>query len=128
MQQFAGRNGRSRMRLSNEAAETLARYDFPGNVRELRNIVEHAVLSSNDDVIGAAALPDYLRSAARLMRSRGPKPSLADLEAVYIREILEHTRGNKTRAAEILGISRKNLYEKMRRYNIGRLGEVMSDA
>jgi DNA-binding NtrC family response regulator len=54
------------------------------------------------------------------MQSRTRKPSLAELESVYIREVLEHTRGNKTRAAEILGISRKNLYEKMRRYNIGK--------
>jgi DNA-binding NtrC family response regulator len=53
------------------------------------------------------------------MQSKGRKPSLAELEAVYIREVLEHTRGNKTRAADILGISRKNLYEKMRRYSIG---------
>jgi DNA-binding NtrC family response regulator len=52
------------------------------------------------------------------MQSRTRKPTLAQLEAVYIREILEYTRGNKTRAAEILGISRKNLYEKMRRYDI----------
>jgi len=128
IQQFAGRNGRTRMRLSDEALDALARYDFPGNVRELRNIVEHAVLISGEDVIGMEALPDYLRSAARLMHSRGPKPSLAEVEAVYIREILEHTRGNKTRAAEILGISRKNLYEKMHRYNIGKLGGVMSDS
>ena len=55
------------------------------------------------------------------MQSRTHKPSLAELESVYIREVLEHTRGNKTRAAEILGISRKNLYEKMRRYNIGKV-------
>jgi predicted Zn-dependent protease len=55
------------------------------------------------------------------MQSRKTKPSLAEVEAVYIREVLEHTRGNKTRAAEILGISRKNLYEKLRRYNIGKL-------
>ena len=87
----------------------------------MRNIIEHAVLMSSKDLIGVEGLPEYLRSAARLMQSRKTKPSLAELEAVYIREVLEHTRGNKTRAAEILGISRKNLYEKMRRYNIGKL-------
>ncbi|HXG95182.1 MAG TPA: sigma-54 dependent transcriptional regulator [Blastocatellia bacterium] len=121
VRQFATRSGRSGVHLSSEALSLLASYDFPGNVRELRNIIELAVLATNRDVIEPEHLPDYLRSAARLMRSRDHKPSLAELEAVYIREILEHTRGNKTRAAEILGISRKNLYEKMRRYNIGKL-------
>ena len=121
VRQFAARSGRDGVRLSNEATEALLSYDFPGNVRELRNIIEHAVLTTNGDVIGNAELPEYLRSAARLMQLRKSKPSLAELEAVYIREVLEHTRGNKTRAAEILGISRKNLYEKIRRYNIGRL-------
>jgi len=125
VRQFASRSGRSGVRLSNEALEALTSYDFPGNVRELRNIIEHAVVTSTDDVIEVAGLPEYLRSAARLMQSRKTKPSLAELEAVYIREVLEHTRGNKTRAAEILGISRKNLYEKMRRYNIGKLGAAM---
>jgi two-component system, NtrC family, response regulator AtoC len=120
--QFASRNGRNGVRLSSEALNALSSYDFPGNVRELRNIIEHAVLmSGGKDVIALEGLPEYLRSAARLMRSRTTKPSLAEIEAVYIREVLEHTRGNKTRAAEILGISRKNLYEKMRRYNIGKL-------
>src|SRR5689334_22665750 len=110
------------MTISREAIEALLTYDFPGNVRELRNIIEQAVLTSSETVIGSAGLPEYLRSASRLMQSRRAKPSLAELEAVYNREILEHTRGNKTRAAEILGISRKNLYEKIRRYNIGKPG------
>ncbi|HSB10558.1 MAG TPA: sigma-54 dependent transcriptional regulator [Blastocatellia bacterium] len=122
VRQFASRSGRSGMSLSSQALEVLSTYDFPGNVRELRNIIEHAVLTANGNVIEPAGLPEYLKSAARLMHSRRAKPSLAELEAVYIREVLEHTRGNKTRAAEILGISRKNLYEKMRRYNIGKLG------
>jgi transcriptional regulator with PAS, ATPase and Fis domain len=122
--QFAVRSGRSSVRISNEALDMLATYDFPGNVRELRNIIEHAVVTAVADVITPADLPDYLKSTARLMHSRKSKPSLADIEAVYIREVLEHTRGNKTRAAEILGISRKNLYEKMRRYNIGKLGSA----
>jgi two-component system response regulator AtoC len=121
VRQFAARSGRQGVRLSSEAVDALSSYDFPGNVRELRNIIEHAVLTANQEVIELEALPDYLRSAARLMQSRTAKPSLAELEAVYIREVLEHTRGNKTRAAEILGISRKNLYEKMRRYKIGQL-------
>lgn len=122
VRQFASRSGRDGVRLSRAALEALSSYDFPGNVRELRNIIEHAVVTSSEDVIEPAGLPEYLRSAARLMQSRKTKPSLAELEAVYIAEVLEHTRGNKTRAAEILGISRKNLYEKMRRYNIGKLG------
>ena len=121
VRQFASRSGRPGVRLSSEALEALSDYDFPGNVRELRNIIEHAVLTTNQEVIEPDGLPEYLRSAARLMQSRRVKPSLAELEAVYIREVLEHTRGNKTRAAEILGISRKNLYEKMRRYKIGQL-------
>jgi transcriptional regulator with PAS, ATPase and Fis domain len=121
VKQFAARSGRSGAYISREALALLTNYDFPGNVRELRNIIEHAVLATSREVIEPEHLPDYLRSAARLMQSRARKPSLADLEAVYIREILEYTRGNKTRAAEILGISRKNLYEKMRRYNIGKL-------
>ena len=121
VRQFAARNARMGMHLSKETLELLQSYDFPGNVRELRNIIELAVLRADREVIESEQLPDYLRSAARLMQSRTHKPTLAELEAVYIREVLEYTRGNKTRAAEILGISRKNLYEKMRRYNIGKM-------
>lgn len=121
VRQFAARSARAGMHLSKETLELLQSYDFPGNVRELRNIIELAVLRADREVIESEQLPDYLRSAARLMQSRTHKPTLAELEAVYIREVLEYTRGNKTRAAEILGISRKNLYEKMRRYNIGKM-------
>ena len=117
--QFSARGGRMGARLTPEALELLKSYDFPGNVRELRNIIERAVLGATGDLIGHEQMPDYLKSAARLMHARGHKPSLAEIEAVYVREILDYTRGNKTRAAEILGISRKNLYEKMRRYEIG---------
>lgn len=120
LKQFSARSGRAGVHLTSEAMEVLKSYDFPGNVRELRNIIEHAMLAAHRDAIEPEQLPDYLRSAARLMQSRTHKPSLAELESVYIREVLEYTRGNKTRAAEILGISRKNLYEKMRRYNIGK--------
>ena len=118
IQQFAARNGRARVYLADETLALLQDYDFPGNVRELRNIIERAVLGTSRDLLEPEHLPDYLRSTSRLMQSQARKPSLAELEAIYIREVLDYVRGNKTRAAEILGISRKNLYEKMHRYQI----------
>jgi transcriptional regulator with PAS, ATPase and Fis domain len=118
---FAARNGRKVTRVTEEAIGLLLDYDFPGNVRELRNIIEQSVLSAGDEVVSSEHLPDYLRSTARLIHSHRHKPSLAEIEALYISEVLDYTRGNKTKAAEILGISRKNLYEKMKRYNIAML-------
>ena len=115
---FAARNGRAGTRLSDEALALLQDYDFPGNIRELRNLLERALLGTSSEVLEPEHLPNYLRSTSRLMQSRTRKPSLAELEAIYIREVLDFVRGNKTRAAEILGISRKNLYEKMHRYQI----------
>jgi two-component system response regulator AtoC len=117
LEQFATLSGRGHLGLSPEAIKVLTDYDYPGNVRELRNIIERAVIMADGSQIEPNHLPGYLRSAARLMHARR-KPSLAELEAAYIREVLEYTRGNKTRAAQILGISRKNLYEKLRRYQI----------
>lgn len=119
VRRFSARSGKENLRMSPDALALLADYDFPGNVRELRNIIEQSVLAADGPTIEAHHLPEYIRSAMRLMQSRAKKPSLAEIEAVYIREILEFTKGNKTKAAGILGISRKNLYEKMRRYNIG---------
>ncbi|PYP86188.1 MAG: hypothetical protein DMF61_13835 [Blastocatellia bacterium AA13] len=124
---FSSRGGHNGIRISGDALKSLEEYEYPGNVRELRNIIEQAVMSAYGDTIGLSNLPEYLRSAARLIQSKQRKPSLAELEAVYIREVLEFTRGNKTRSAEILGISRKNLYEKMRRYEIGQLRSRKAD-
>src|SRR5262249_11302135 len=75
---FAARNGRKVTRGADEAMGLLLDYDFPGNVRELRNIIEQSVLSAGDDVVAAEHLPDYLRSTARLIHSHRHKPSLAE--------------------------------------------------
>jgi two-component system, NtrC family, response regulator AtoC len=112
------RHARPPLQFSSEALEILKNYDFPGNARELMHAVERATLLVEDETVGVALLPDVMTSAAAAMRGRERKPTLAELEAVYIREILTHTRGQKKRAAEILGISRKNLYEKMQAYGI----------
>src|SRR5262249_20952567 len=114
----AERHGKKLQSLSSEATSVLSSYEFPGNVRELQNIIERAVILAPDEKIEARHLPDYLLSARRLVQARRHQMTLAELEAIYIREVLIQTRGHKTRAARILGISRKNLYEKLKKYSI----------
>ena len=90
-------------------------YDFPGNVREFGNIIERAVIVSNDSQIAVDDLPEGLRAAAQQRAQRDRRPTLAEIESDYVRETLAATKGNKAEAARILGISRKNLYERLGR-------------
>jgi transcriptional regulator with PAS, ATPase and Fis domain len=103
-----------RMKFTQDTFAALAEYDYPGNVRELRQIVERAVLSATPPEIQLDDLPWYLRHA-----NGAPQMSLEELERHHIVRVLEHTRGKKTQAARILGISRKTLLEKRKRYNLG---------
>lgn len=112
--QFLGR----RKKGFTEAAERLMNgHRWPGNIRELKNAIERAVLVENEDRIDAPSLGiqsgDELVAAA----SRGAW-TLEELESQYIREILRVTKSNLSRAAEILGINRKTLREKRRKYGL----------
>ncbi|HEU5320473.1 MAG TPA: helix-turn-helix domain-containing protein, partial [Methylomirabilota bacterium] len=102
-----------------ETADALRGYHWPGNVRELRAVVERAALVTEGDAVAPAALPAQVReqpSAFWLGRER--RPSLKEVEQAYIRHVLEQVQGNQTRAASVLGISRKALWEKRRRYGM----------
>ncbi len=112
---FAAKHGRAAKQISAEAWRFLRAYDFPGNVRELANIIERAVIVSANAEILAADLPESMRVAAARRARKAQRPSLAEVESEYIRETLAATKGNKTEAARILGISRKNLYERLAR-------------
>jgi two-component system NtrC family response regulator len=99
--------------------EALRGYQWPGNVRELRSVVERAALLSRGETIAPSALPAHvLEQPATLWAGRDRRPSLRDVEQAYIRYVLEQVAGSQTRAASILGISRKALWEKRRRYKI----------
>jgi DNA-binding NtrC family response regulator len=93
----------------------LRHYDFPGNVRELANLIERAVIVSDSKVIDIKDLPEGVRSAVQAYKRRENPLSLAEVEADYVTETLAATKGNKAEAARILGISRKNLYERLAR-------------
>ena len=112
---YAAKHGRQMSVVSPEALSLLSEYEFPGNVRELSNIIERAVIVSGGKQIEVGDLPETIRAAV-LVQGRREKPlSLAEVEAEYVAEILAAAKGNKTEAARILGISRKNLYEKLAR-------------
>jgi two-component system, NtrC family, response regulator AtoC len=115
LQAFALKHGRPAKQISAEAWKFLRAYDFPGNVRELANIIERAVIVSSGAEIESADLPESMRVAAARRQRKAQRPSLAQVESEYIRETLTATKGNKTEAARILGISRKNLYERLAR-------------
>jgi DNA-binding NtrC family response regulator len=112
--------GASRVRgLENEAEALLQGYSWPGNVRELRSAVERAALVATGDRLLASDLPRHLFSDPEsLFAAREKPPSLKQVEQSYIRHVLRQTGGSQTQSAKILGISRKALWEKRRRYGI----------
>jgi DNA-binding NtrC family response regulator len=100
-------------RFSEKALEILRNYAWPGNVRELENVVHRLVVMTDSDVIDVPDLPDLMRYTG--VRERGLNRTLVEVEAKHIRDVLASVGGNKTRAAQVLGIDRKTLRAKMKR-------------
>ncbi len=116
--EFNTRNGKSVTAVEPAAMRMLEQYHWPGNVRELRNVVERAVILSSGEFIEAKHLPPLVAAspeAAAPAVSLRPGMTVDDAERELILLTLEHTRDNKTRAAEILGISLKTLHNKLNR-------------
>jgi two-component system response regulator HydG len=110
---FAAELGRSPLRFSDKALQSLRNYNWPGNVRELENVIQRLVVITDGDLIEVPDLPSLMRFSA--LRKTGFTRTLAEVEAEYIRNVLADVDGNKTRAAEILGIDRKTLREKLKK-------------
>jgi two-component system NtrC family response regulator len=113
-------NGKTVRGLTRDARDALLRYDYPGNVRELENIIERAVVLTRDDVIDVADLPLSVRAADREDEAT-PATLPAAVEAVerrMIREALARADGVQTRAAELLGISERVLRYKLQKYGV----------
>ncbi len=98
----------------------LMNYDFPGNVRELENIIERGVALANANTIEVAHLPEDLRelSIRTFRRKEGQIPSLEEQEMSYIQWVLKEVGGNRTIAAQMLGIDRVSLWRKLKRYGL----------
>jgi len=119
------RNGREPMKLSEETVRTMVAYPWPGNVRELESTIEYAVLHARGHDVVPEDLPERLQSPQVRAAARSPLsalfedlPSLDELERRYLLFVLDVAAGNRTRAAEILGIDRRTLYRMVERYEI----------
>jgi two-component system NtrC family response regulator len=116
---FADKNGKRLRGLTREAREALLRYDYPGNVRELENLIERAVVLTRDDVVGLADLPLTLDpQAAGPETGPGLVAAVEGLERRMIREALAKADGIQTRAAELLGIGERVLRYKLKKYGL----------
>src|SRR5467141_398874 len=123
VKQFAQQLGKSEPEISPEAFQKLLDYSWPGNVRELQNAMEYAVVLARENMVGVKELPGELQLPAALQQiERTVVPqgvqSLDDMERVTILQALAHCHGNKKKAAELLGIQRPTLYNKLKRYAI----------
>jgi len=110
---YAEELGKPAPRFSDEALEVLKNYHWPGNVRELENVIQRLVLMVEQDTVEVKDLPSLMRF--QLPKEQGLARTLAEVEAEHIRNVLASVNGNKTKTAEILGIDRKTLREKLKK-------------
>jgi len=109
---YAKELGKNTPLFSDSILKVLKSYTWPGNIRELENVIQRLVIMSESDVIDVPELPPLMRFTVQ----NGSKPtkSLAEIEAEYVHKVLLSVNGNKSKAAEILGIDRKTLREKLK--------------
>jgi two-component system NtrC family response regulator len=113
---FAAENGKNIQGLTAEARDLLLKYDYPGNVRELENIMERAVVIARDQYITINDLP--FNENTKKILSGHLRESVEELEKQLIVESMEETQDNQTKAAEILGISERMLRYKLKKYDL----------
>ena len=112
---FAAQYNKAVSGLTRRAQTVLARYPWPGNIRELQNVIEHACMMTESDVIDVRDLPERVQNqAAAADADYEVLMSIDQLERRHAQRVLDHVGGNKVRAAEVLGISRTHLYQLLK--------------
>jgi DNA-binding NtrC family response regulator len=119
-EQFSAKHKRRRKRLSPEATLICQRFPWPGNVRQLRNLVERMVVTCRNSVVEVADLPDFLRDYDRTTTTFMVRPGtpMSEVEKMLIKQTLTHVTENREEAAKALGISRRTLQYKLKLYGL----------
>jgi len=121
LRMFSSKYDKNITGISRKVMNLLKKYDYPGNVRELMNIINSSTIVETGEELMKNSLPNYfLKSAKHTFNGSDgfEMRSIQEMEKEHIRKVLEHTDGNRTRAAEVLGISRVNLIAKIKKYEI----------
>ncbi|MBI4622503.1 MAG: sigma-54-dependent Fis family transcriptional regulator [Verrucomicrobia bacterium] len=120
LEHFAAKHKRRRKQLAPEAMQLCQRFPWPGNVRQLRNVMERLVITCASATIVAEDLPDFLTAHDRTMPAFTIRPgmTLAEAEKLLIRQTLTHATSNREEAARLLGISRRSLQYKLKQYSL----------
>lgn len=120
LRKHAARMNRPVNDIDSAAIAVLLDYDYPGNIRELENIIERGVALAQEGQLTTTSLPPALvEHTVRVVREEsGPLPTLVEREADYIRYVLERSGQNRTRAARVLGIDRVSLWRKLKKYGM----------
>jgi PAS domain S-box-containing protein len=105
--------------VTNEVMAALLAYDYPGNVRELENIIEHCFVLCEGEILEAKHLPASIRPSSKLDKTRVGEPAtIKQMEILLITQSLRRNKGNKTAAAKELGINKSTLFRKMKAFDI----------
>ena len=122
LKRFSGVNEKQIEKISDAAMKLLLSYDYPGNIREMMNIINSAVIIESSNEIRKKSLPNYVLESTAHLVDAGPSDfalkTMEEVEKDHIKKILGYTGGNKTKASQILGISRVNLLSKVKKYRL----------
>jgi DNA-binding NtrC family response regulator len=123
LEHFTSKHKRRRKKLSAEAVQLCQRFPWPGNVRQLRNMIERLVITCKSATIEVSDLPDFLHAHDQSATTFAIRPgmSLAEVEKILIRQTLTHVTANREEAAKLLGMSRRTLQYKLKQFDL--LGE-----
>jgi DNA-binding NtrC family response regulator len=106
-------------RVESETLKLLMDYDWPGNVRELKNAIERALILEDEDVLLPRGFPWFVgQRQMKTLASNNKVYNLEELEKRHIKRVLSETRGHRSQAAHLLGIDRKTLYQKIKKYGL----------
>ena len=123
IRQYAALNAKKVRGIEKNALDILVSYDWPGNIRELKNVVERMIVLSSGDMLTTELISEDIRQGRKGSGGTGLAPlqgviTISDAEKELIRNALAENKGNKSAAAEKLGISRRTLYRKIEEYKL----------